>query len=152
MWLTRVREAACFFSCALPAHARRFCAPTQPVCSVTKLHAACFRFAFACRCAGVRVSHTEFEGRAIHSSSVVGDASDCNGHGTHVAGIVGGRLSGVAKGVTIYAVKVLGCSSNGDVSSVVTGLDNAITEVRDSFVLFCCARETSLRVCTHVCG
>ncbi|HEX8775928.1 MAG TPA: S8 family peptidase, partial [Pyrinomonadaceae bacterium] len=51
------------------------------------------------------------------------DPMDCNGHGTHVAGTVGGSTYGVAKGVTLHAVRVLDCAGNGTDSTVVAGVD-----------------------------
>src|SRR6185369_4146036 len=56
----------------------------------------------------------------------VGDGqngNDCNGHGTHVAGTIGGATYGVAKGVTIHAVRVLDCNGNGTTSGVIAGVD-----------------------------
>ena len=65
---------------------------------------------------GVRVSHQEFGGRARSGWDFVNndsDASDCNGHGTHVAGTIGGNTYGVAKGVELVAVRVLDCAGSG---------------------------------------
>lgn len=62
---------------------------------------------------GVRISHTEFEGRATYGYDAIdGDyvADDCNGHGTEVAGVVGGKTYGVAKKAKIVAVRVVDCS------------------------------------------
>ena len=76
---------------------------------------------------GVRVSHSEFGGRAVAGKDAIGttnlSGSDCNGHGTHVAGILGGSTYGVAKGVAIVAVRVLNCSGTGTTSQIVTGID-----------------------------
>jgi aqualysin 1 len=55
--------------------------------------------------------------------AVGGSGQDCNGHGTHVAGTVGGATYGVAKGVTLIAVRVLDCSGNGTNSGVIAGMD-----------------------------
>jgi subtilisin family serine protease len=52
-----------------------------------------------------------------------GDGNDCNGHGTHVAGTVGGTTYGVAKGVTLVAVRVLDCGGSGSWSGVIAGMD-----------------------------
>jgi subtilisin family serine protease len=49
--------------------------------------------------------------------------NDCNGHGTHVAGTVGGSTYGVAKNVTLYAVRVLGCNGSGSNSGVIAGVN-----------------------------
>ena len=75
---------------------------------------------------GILQSHTEFSGRIGNSYDAVtsgGNAEDCNGHGTHVAGTVGGSTYGVAKGVTLHAVRVLDCSGSGSNSGVIAGVD-----------------------------
>jgi subtilisin family serine protease len=74
---------------------------------------------------GIRLTHSEFVGRAKSGFDAVdgGSADDCNGHGTHVAGTVGGTLYGVAKGVNLVAVRVLDCAGSGSVSGVVAGID-----------------------------
>ncbi|GIW35309.1 S8 family peptidase [Meiothermus sp.] len=75
---------------------------------------------------GIRVSHSEFGGRAVVAFDAIGDGqngNDCNGHGTHVAGTVGGSVYGVAKGVRLYAVRVLNCSGSGTNSGVIAGVD-----------------------------
>lgn len=75
---------------------------------------------------GILASHTQFGGRASVGTDTVGDGRngvDCNGHGTHVAGTVGGSTYGVAKGVTIVAVRVLNCSGSGSTSGVIAGID-----------------------------
>jgi subtilisin family serine protease len=75
---------------------------------------------------GIRFSHNEFGGRAYFAYDSVGDGRngvDCNGHGTHVAGTVGGSTYGVAKGVSLYAVRVLNCSGSGTTSGVIAGVD-----------------------------
>ncbi|MFE9654294.1 S8 family peptidase [Micromonospora sp. NPDC006431] len=74
---------------------------------------------------GIRTSHTDFGGRAAWGTNTTGDGNntDCNGHGTHVAGTVGGASYGVAKGVSLIAVKVLNCSGSGSTSGVVAGID-----------------------------
>lgn len=74
---------------------------------------------------GIRVTHSDFGGRATWGTNTVGDGknTDCNGHGTHVAGTVGGTTYGLAKGVTLIAVKVLGCSGSGSSSTVIAGVD-----------------------------
>jgi len=71
-------------------------------------------------------ANTDFSSRLITGISYVpGSAStvDCNGHGTHVAGTIGGTLYGVAKNVTLVPVRVLDCSGSGYTSSVVSGLN-----------------------------
>ena len=74
---------------------------------------------------GILTSHNEFGGRATSGFDAVdgGAADDCNGHGTHVAGTVGGGTYGVAKGVSLVAVRVLNCSGSGTTSGVVAGID-----------------------------
>jgi subtilisin family serine protease len=77
---------------------------------------------------GIRTTHEDFGGRATWAfSSVKGKDgnlnTDCNGHGTHVAGTVGGTRFGVAKEVQLYAVRVLDCSGSGTWSGVIAGID-----------------------------
>jgi subtilisin family serine protease len=75
---------------------------------------------------GIRFTHTEFGGRAVSGTDKVdndNDASDCNGHGTHVAGTVGGTVYGVAKAVTLVGVRVLDCGGNGTDAGVIAGVD-----------------------------
>jgi serine protease len=75
---------------------------------------------------GVLLNHVEFSGRMGNGYDAVtsgGNANDCNGHGTHVAGTVGGTTYGVAKGVTIHPVRVLGCTGSGTNAGVIAGMD-----------------------------
>jgi subtilisin family serine protease len=76
---------------------------------------------------GIRTTHSEFAGnRATSGYSAINDGNgtnDCNGHGTHVSGTVGGSTYGVAKAVHLVAVRVLDCSGSGSVSGVVAGID-----------------------------
>ena len=74
---------------------------------------------------GIRTTHSDFGGRASWGTNTTGDGNntDCNGHGTHVAGTVGGAQYGVAKGVKLIAVKVLNCAGSGSFSGVVAGID-----------------------------
>jgi subtilisin family serine protease len=75
---------------------------------------------------GIRKTHGEFGGRAVHGFDgvLLGLSSDdCNGHGTHVAGTVGGATYGVAKAVTLVAVRVLDCAGVGLNSTVIAGVD-----------------------------
>ena len=73
---------------------------------------------------GIRLTHSEFGGRATWGTNTAGGPNDdCNGHGTHVAGTVGGTTYGVAKGVDLVAVKVLGCSGSGTTTGVVSGIN-----------------------------
>ncbi|MFI7606933.1 S8 family peptidase [Micromonospora sp. NPDC049366] len=74
---------------------------------------------------GVLYGHNDFGGRAVSGYDAVdgGSADDCNGHGTHVAGTVGGSAYGVAKGVQIVGVRVLNCQGSGTNAQVVAGID-----------------------------
>jgi subtilisin family serine protease len=74
---------------------------------------------------GIRFTHTQFAGRATSGYDAVdgGAADDCNGHGTHVAGTVGGTIHGVAKGVSLVAVRVLDCNGSGTTAGVIAGVD-----------------------------
>jgi subtilisin family serine protease len=75
---------------------------------------------------GIRRTHTQFGGRAFVGFDAVGDGqntNDCNGHGTHVSGTVGGSTYGVAKSVRLFAVRVLSCSGSGSNSGVIAGVD-----------------------------
>ncbi|PIK61083.1 proprotein convertase subtilisin/kexin type 9 [Apostichopus japonicus] len=76
---------------------------------------------------GINPSHNDFGGRASTSSSMDfhsnPTAIDCHGHGTHCAGTVGGSTYGVAKSVTLYGVRVLGCFGSGSNSGITAGMD-----------------------------
>ncbi len=75
---------------------------------------------------GIRRTHREFQGRAVAAFDSIGDgqnANDCNGHGTHVAGTVGGATYGVAKDARLYSVRVLGCDGKGSFSGIIAGVD-----------------------------
>ncbi|MGX7826085.1 S8 family serine peptidase [Actinokineospora sp. 24-640] len=74
---------------------------------------------------GIRTTHADFGGRATWGTNTVGDGnnSDCNGHGTHVAGTIGGAAHGVAKAVSLTAVKVLSCAGSGSWAGVIAGVD-----------------------------
>ncbi|HEV2088518.1 MAG TPA: S8 family peptidase [Cryptosporangiaceae bacterium] len=75
---------------------------------------------------GIRFSHQTFGGRAVSGRDTIdndNNASDCNGHGTHVAGTVGGSQYGVAKAVRLVGVRVLNCSGSGTTAQVVAGID-----------------------------
>ncbi|MFF3326211.1 S8 family peptidase [Streptomyces sp. NPDC002889] len=75
---------------------------------------------------GIRTSHSEFGGRASVGTDTVGggqNGQDCQGHGTHVAGTVGGKTYGVAKNVHLVAVRVLDCQGSGTTAGVIAGVD-----------------------------
>ncbi|KAI8350106.1 peptidase, S8A subfamily [Mortierella sp. GBAus27b] len=73
---------------------------------------------------GIYVDHSEFEGRASWGADFTGEGQDDgNGHGTHVAGTIGGVNYGVAKKVNLVAVRVLGSDGSGATSGVVSGMD-----------------------------
>ena len=75
---------------------------------------------------GINFTHNEYAGRAFTGIDEItsgGTAVDCNGHGSHVSGTVGGTTYGVAKNVKLVAVRVLDCSGSGSVSGVIAGID-----------------------------
>ncbi|GAA0817732.1 S8 family serine peptidase [Spirilliplanes yamanashiensis] len=75
---------------------------------------------------GLRVSHAEFGGRARAGWDFIdndADVTDCNGHGTHVGGTVGGATYGVAKDVKLVGVRVLDCAGSGAYSKIIAGVD-----------------------------
>jgi aqualysin 1 len=73
---------------------------------------------------GIRYDHADFGGRAAAGYDAYGGTgADCNGHGTHVAGIAAGSTYGVAKGATVVSVRVLDCNGTGTWSAVIAGVD-----------------------------
>ncbi len=73
---------------------------------------------------GLRATHTEFTGRVGNGYTAINDGrgtNDCNGHGTHVAGTIGGTRYGVAKAVRLHPVRVLDCSGSGASSPASSG-------------------------------
>ncbi|SCG37384.1 S8 family peptidase [Micromonospora coxensis] len=75
---------------------------------------------------GIRKTHVEFEGRAVDGFDAIDGslpADDCEGHGTHVAGTVGGRTYGVAKKVRLVSVRVLDCRGRATIDQVIAGID-----------------------------
>ena len=75
---------------------------------------------------GIKFDHADFGGRASLGADYIGDGQngvDCNGHGTHVAGTIGGQTYGVAKGVSLIAVRTHDCAGNSTWSKVIAGVD-----------------------------
>ncbi len=75
---------------------------------------------------GITYTHTDFGGRAVKGFDAItsgGGAVDCNGHGTHVSGTIGGATYGVAKAVKLVGVRVLDCGGSGTTAQVVAGID-----------------------------
>lgn len=75
---------------------------------------------------GVLASHQDFAGRVKAGYTAVSDGkgtTDCNGHGTHVAGTIAGTKYGIAKSASIIPVRVLDCNGSGTTSTVIAGLD-----------------------------
>jgi subtilisin family serine protease len=74
---------------------------------------------------GMDLDHPDFGGRATSGFDAIdgGSADDCHGHGTHVGGTVGGATYGVAKEVSLVAVRVLDCAGSGTTAQVVAGID-----------------------------
>ena len=73
---------------------------------------------------GIRTTHAQFGGRASNVFDAFGGSgADCNGHGTHVSGTVGGSTYGVAKSALLRGVRVLNCSGSGSTSGVIAGVD-----------------------------
>lgn len=73
---------------------------------------------------GIRTTHTQFGGRASNVFDAFGGSgADCNGHGTHVSGTVGGSTYGVAKSALLRGVRVLDCNGSGSTSGVIAGVN-----------------------------
>jgi subtilisin family serine protease len=73
---------------------------------------------------GIRTTHTQFSGRASNVFDAFGgNGVDCNGHGTHVSGTIGGSTYGVAKSALLRGVRVLDCNGSGSTSGVIAGVD-----------------------------
>jgi subtilisin family serine protease len=75
---------------------------------------------------GIDFKHSEFGGRAVPGYDAIGDGrngQDCEGHGTHVAGTVGGATYGVARQARLVSVRVLNCSGSGTLAGIIAGMD-----------------------------
>ena len=75
---------------------------------------------------GIRATHQEIGGRVLAGTNTVDgtpSTEDCNGHGTHVSGTIGGTTYGVAKGVTLVAVRVFGCGNSTTTAAIIAGVD-----------------------------
>ena len=73
---------------------------------------------------GIYASHSNFGGRASNVYDALGgNGTDCNGHGTHVAGTVGSSTYGVAKAVRLRGLRVLNCSGSGATSGIISAID-----------------------------
>jgi aqualysin 1 len=75
---------------------------------------------------GILTTHVDFQGRASAAYNAVNDgngSTDCNGHGTFAAGLIGGYTYGIAKEANLKSVRVLDCSGNGSTSNVIAGID-----------------------------
>ena len=73
---------------------------------------------------GIYTSHSQFGGRATNVYDALGgNGQDCNGHGTHVAGTIGGSTYGIAKAAQLRGVRVLNCSGSGSTSGIIAAID-----------------------------
>ncbi|MFC9863460.1 MULTISPECIES: S8 family peptidase [unclassified Streptomyces] len=84
---------------------------------------------------GIDAGHSEFGGRAAAGFDAIGDGrdgQDCNGHGTHVAGTVGGATYGVATSVSLVNVRVLDCEGRGTWAGILAGFDWVVEDARNS--------------------
>jgi subtilisin family serine protease len=82
---------------------------------------------------GIRISHEQFQGRASYGYNVLDNnfnSFDCDGHGTHVAGTIGGKDYGVCRTCSLIAVKVLDCTGSGTVGGAIAAIDWVIRDAR----------------------
>ena len=109
---------------------------------------------------GIHYEHDEFGGRALYPGCDPIDklydqnqsGRDCEGHGTHVAGLVGGNSTGVANGVTLFSVRILNCGLQATEASLLDGIMCVINhrktrnETRAVINLSIAGSQTSLAV------
>ena len=83
---------------------------------------------------GIRYSHSVFGGRAKFGGydDFGGKGEDCHSHGTHVAGLAAGNITGAAVGANVYSIRVLSCSSGGRYTGVIAGVNHVINRVRNN--------------------
>ncbi|MEV4949081.1 S8 family serine peptidase [Streptomyces sp. NPDC053755] len=87
---------------------------------------------------GIDYTHAEFGGRAALGFDAIGDGragADCQGHGTHVAGTIGGKTFGVARNANLFSVRVLGCDGTGRWSGILAGMDWVAKNARQPAVV-----------------
>ena len=80
---------------------------------------------------GINSTHAQFAGRILPGNSQIADGrgtEDCNGHGTHVAGTIGGSTYGIAPSVSLVPIRVLDCAGSGSFSGVIAGIDWVIAD------------------------
>ena len=87
---------------------------------------------------GILASHADFGGRVVAGYTAISDGNgttDCNGHGTHVSGTIGGTTWGMAKAATLVPVRVLDCAGSGSLSGVIAGLDWVVANAKKPAVV-----------------
>ena len=95
--------------------------PLNAIYTFTRTGAGVFAYVID---TGIRTTHTQFGTRAANVFDAFGgNGQDCNGHGTHVSGTIGGSTYGVAKSVNLRGVRVLDCNGSGSNSGVIAGVD-----------------------------
>jgi len=83
---------------------------------------------------GIYTAHNDFQGRAVFGANFAGGADpDGNGHGTHCAGTIGGAIYGMAKGVSLTAVKVLSDGGSGSYAGIINGINWVVSRPGNNF-------------------